>query len=587
MKISSSYASEDSRSFSGPVSEMAQEKGSSTPGKLFRVCPGCQLQNVFKEDEHSFCLYCLHEDKTRVEKDCAFCGNMSERTMKDRHQRLANWLQGKSPSGEKKRKSERSSKTFEGAPATGAQHKAKNRESAGTGSAERSGSTGVRQGAPSPAPSTTSQRSGSGKRKAEHPAKLLERPRSSSKAEEERGSAPSLKDKAVSAPKVVKALIHPTKPSIEKVAAALAQPMEATPVVATSGPRISLPPRRESSFVPIDRTPVKLPVGKKKGGQGVVVDSTSASEEELIEVLSHGLGVEEDQPVGVDPDAGDDDDIVEDTDGAPARPSDSPLPAPQDNSAAILLAIQSLCSEIRTRLPLPTEEPLPSGDPEPGPSGVPPTKKRRIHPPPPFQPSHPVQPSSPSTRGDDTGTDTAATGTGDEAYDENIPSSPPARASPPDEIGSFHSMISRASELFQLCPEEKKKEGFLYQRREAKRKTVLAVPLLDDISDEGLTLLKNPSTTPARRDRYEKKYRVPDTAPLCLRAQPTPDSVVSAAARKKAGGVRPPHRLPRRTARERNWMRWDAESSRRQRRRLKRPTPWRSWLATTGSSGSR
>ncbi|XP_069478563.1 protein archease isoform X1 [Ambystoma mexicanum] len=539
---------------------MAQDKGSSTPGsKLFRCCPGCGLQNVFKEDDHSRCLYCLHEDKTHVEKDCAFCKNLSERTKQDRISRLAAWLE-KGTAGEKaKKKSERASKSCEGALATGAQQKAKHRESTGTGIAERSGSSVAKQGATSPARSTTSQRSGSGKRKSEKPVRPLERTWSISKGE--RGAVPPPKAKAQDAPKVVRALIHPAKASTEVVAATLAKPAETTPVETLAGPRVSLPPRRDSSFQPIAKTPVK-PLAEKEGGGAVdITDSESASEEELVEtekglnersiglnersiglnerlekVRSQGAGFEKVRSQGAVPA-----DVIKDSDdddeqGPVERPprQSQPLPEPQDSSAAFLLAIQSLCTEIRTRLPR-----TPTEDPEPGPSGSPPNKRRRVHPALPFVPARQVDHSSPSPDPrEDTATDTA-TGTDDDCGDDtaDIPSKPPLRASPADEIGSFHAMITRASDLFQLCPEEQKKEGFLYQRREAKRKTVLAVPLLDDIWEEGLAVLKNPSTTPAKRDRYEKKYQVPDAAPLCLRAQPTPDSVVSAAAKKKAAGA--------------------------------------------------
>ncbi|XP_069499391.1 nucleolar and coiled-body phosphoprotein 1-like [Ambystoma mexicanum] len=501
---------------------MAQDKGSLPGSKLFRNCPGCGLQNVFKEDEHSRCLYCLHRDKTHVEKDCEFCKNMSERTMKDRRSRLASWLE---KAGEKKKGSERASKSCAGAPATGAQHQAKHRKSAGSGSAERSGSLVAKQGASSPVPSTTSQRSGSGKRKSDAPGKLREKPRPSSD-EGVRGVDRPPKEKAPVAPRAVKAPTHQAKASIEAIAATLAVPAETPPTEATSGTRVSLPSRRESFFQPV----VKTPVTKKGGGTVDISSSESASEEELTEVVKNlearfeKVRSREEDPLDVIEEDEDDEDEQ------PSRPV-QPEPEPQDSSAAILLAIQSLCSEIRTRLPRPRPE-----EPQPGPSESPPNKRRRIHPSPPVAPARPTVPSSSSPKPGDDDMVGTTTGSDDDGADDgtDLPS-PAPRASPPDEIGSFHAMISRASELFQLCPEERKKEGFLYQRREAKRKSVIAVPLID-IWEEGLSVLKNPFTAPAKRDRYEKKYRVPDTAPLCLRAQPTPDSVVSTAAKKKDAG---------------------------------------------------
>ncbi|XP_069489010.1 zinc finger protein RFP-like [Ambystoma mexicanum] len=92
--------------------------------------------------------------------------------MKDHRKRLADWLEAKCPAAGEKKKSERSSKTFEGAPATGAQQKAKHCKSAGTRSGVGSGSSAARQCAMSPTPSSTSQRSGSVKRKSENPGEV-------------------------------------------------------------------------------------------------------------------------------------------------------------------------------------------------------------------------------------------------------------------------------------------------------------------------------------------------------------------------------------------------------------------------------
>ncbi|XP_069489774.1 uncharacterized protein [Ambystoma mexicanum] len=120
----------------------------------------------------------------------------------------------------------------------------------------------------------------------------------------------------------------------------------------------------------------------------------------------------------------------------------------------------------------------------------------------------------------------------------------PGDTSPPNNPVSFHTIISKVADVFILQVTLEEKKSVLYEHRDKRKRTITTIPLLDTIWDTGAKILATPLSTPALVSRREKKYKAPDTAPLCLRGHTNPNSVITGAARKRLANSLSPLSAP-------------------------------------------
>lgn len=123
------------------------------------------------------------------------------------------------------------------------------------------------------------------------------------------------------------------------------------------------------------------------------------------------------------------------------------------------------------------------------------------------------------------------------------PSDPAPLNSPLVDISGFHAVMKRAAAGFQLPIDSREEDCFLYGFKKQPLTQVHSIPIIGFIWQEGLKLMQTPNSVPAVLPRLDK-YKAPASSPVCLMAQPKPDSIITRAAQRQSRNQSAPLTVP-------------------------------------------